>query len=87
MVFGPFYRLRQRRQPAGNQAEHLARLGVERWRTLGGVEDSEPPGRASANVDEPAAAAQLVGDDLDGSGDGLLLRRDGRNDACVFRVH
>ena len=80
MVLRPLDGLRERGRAAGDHADYLAGRGVERRRAFGGVEHAEPAGGAGAGVDQPAAAAQPVGDDLDGARDRLRLRRHGRDD-------
>ena len=55
VVLGPFDGPGQRGRAAGDDADHLARRGVEGRRAFGGVEHAEPAGRAGPAVDQPAA--------------------------------
>ena len=78
---------RARDEAARDERHHLAGLGRERRLALGRVERGEPPGRARAHVDQPAAARETGRDVIDRGGD-LRPRcvHRGRH-ACVLPVH
>ena len=51
------------------------------------VQDAEPAGRAGADVDEPAAGAEAVGDDFNRLRNRVGLRRDRGGDTRVLVAH
>jgi hypothetical protein len=72
---------------AGDDRLHLLGVGAEGGRKLGRIEHAEPPARAGADVEQPPAAGEPVGDEFDRFGDRLALRGDGIDGDAVLRVH
>ena len=69
----PSIDLHQRRQSAGDDADHHLRRRAEGRRALGRVEHAEPAAGARADVEQPAAGAERRLDQVDRAGD-LLPR-------------
>lgn len=87
MILGSFDSACEGGRPAGDDAEDQFRRRVECGRTFRRVEHAEPSRSSRADVDEPSAVLQRVGDYVDGPGDCVRLEADGCGDAGVFIVH
>ena len=86
-IFRAFDSLDQGLRAACDDANDLLRRGTERGRALGRVEHAKPARSARADVKQPAAGPQPIGDHLDRLGDRGGLFADGCRDGCVFPVH
>lgn len=62
-------------------------VGAVRRRTFDGVEDAQAAGRARAHIEQAAAAAQFIGNGVDGLGDGRDDGADGIGDFMVFFIY
>jgi hypothetical protein len=87
MIFGALDRPDHRRRPAGDDSQDPFGVGLERGRAFGGIEHAEPARGARAEVDQPAALAEPVGDDLDRPSNRFGLPAHGLGDLSVLGVH
>ena len=71
---------------AGNDALYQVRTYVKRGRALGGVQNAQPPGRAGADVDEPAPRPERVLRELGRPRDRLTLLADRLGHHAVLRI-
>src|SRR5438874_12615621 len=83
IVFGALDTLIQCAVATGDHTDDQRRRRAERGRTLRGVEHAEPSRRPRADIDEPAAVAKRLDEQVDPLGDPLALIA---NDACYGRV-
>jgi hypothetical protein len=86
VVFRVFGRPDERRLPAGDVRDDHARRQAERRSELGGVQDREPPRRASAEVVDPAPGLQRHSRGVDHEGEGRQRAADGRRHGRVLVV-
>ena len=65
VVLGRLLGDRERGDAAGHEDDHLLGRDAERRPALGGIDRREPSGGAGADVDQPAAALEPLGDRID----------------------
>ena len=85
-IFGPFDGGREGRVAAGDNADDLRRIGVERGGAFDGIEHAETTRGAGAGIDQSAAVFKAIGDDIDGLSDGIGLFGNGGGNFSVFGV-
>ncbi len=73
----------QGRGTAGHDELNGFAIDIEGGWALSGIERRKPAAGAGAHVDEPAAAAQSVSDEVDGARD---LRQSATHGACNFGI-
>ncbi len=85
-VFGAFDGRRQRRFATRDEPDHQARIGIERRRALGRIQNPEPTRSACTHVDQAAARAEFRRDQVDRRGDGIRLQRDRRRYFFILAI-
>ncbi len=86
IVFRSLGRPSQSRFAAGNHALNQLWRHLKCRRTFGGVQDSQPPAGASADVEQPAAGPKPLHDTLHRLGNSRNLRGHRWSDLLIFLV-
>ena len=85
-IFVGFESGSQRRRTAGHDELNSFAIDIEGGRALGGVERREASAGAGTHIDEPAATAQAIGDEVNGARDLRKSTPHGTRDFGIFAI-